>query len=117
MQFVCTLLIDYIIIVFLYLFMNMNTHVAMYVCKLCTCNYCSYTMWLHSHWTTPIAHYAATDESSAVTETDQWECSAFFNQARAGRRPARAWFPNIDPVRTSVCVCVFVCVCVRPRGY
>ena len=30
---------------------------------------------------------------------------------------ARAWFPNIDPVRTSVCVCVCVFVCVRPRGY
>ena len=28
---------------------------------------------------------------------------------------AHAWFPNIDPVRTSVCVCV--CVCVRPQGY
>ena len=24
--------------------------------------------------------------------------------------PARAWFPNVDPVRTSVYVCVFVCV-------
>ena len=34
----------------------------------------------------------------------------FLNQARAGRRPACAWFPSIDPVRTSVCVCVFVCV-------
>ena len=39
----------------------------------------------------------------------------FLNQARAGRRPARAWFLKINPVRTSVCV--FVCVCVRPRGY
>ena len=41
------------------------------------------------------------------------------NQARAGLWLARAWFPNIDPVRTSVCVrvCVCVCVCVRPRGY
>ena len=38
----------------------------------------------------------------------------FLNQARAGLRPARAWFLKIDPVRTSVCV--FVCVCVRPRG-
>ena len=36
--------------------------------------------------------------------------SGFLNQARA-------WFPNIDPVRTSVCVCVCVCVCVRPQGY
>ena len=34
----------------------------------------------------------------------------FLNQARAGHRPACAWFPKIDPVRTSVCVCVFVCV-------
>ena len=38
--------------------------------------------------------------------------SQFLNQARAGRRPARAWFLKIDPVRTSVCVCVYVCVCV-----
>ena len=37
----------------------------------------------------------------------------FLNQARAGHRPAHAWFLKIDPVRTSVCVCV----CVRPRGY
>ena len=46
-----------------------------------------------------------------------WNC--FLNQARAGHRPARAWFLKIDPVRTSVCVfvCVFVCVCPRPRGY
>ena len=34
--------------------------------------------------------------------------SNFFNQARAGHRPARACFPNIDPVRTSVCACVCV---------
>ena len=42
--------------------------------------------------------------------------SSFLNQARAGHRPARAWFFKIDPVRTSVCVfvCVFVCVCVCP---
>ena len=37
------------------------------------------------------------------------------NQARAGRRPARAWFLKIDPVRivgmrVRVCVCVYVCV-------
>ena len=30
------------------------------------------------------------------------------------RRPARAWFLNIDMVRTSVCVCVCVCVRVCP---
>ena len=36
------------------------------------------------------------------------------NQARAGRRPVRAWFLKIDPVRI---VCMCVCVCVRPRGY
>ena len=36
----------------------------------------------------------------------------FLNQARAARRPARAWFLEIVPVRMSVCVCVFVCVCV-----
>ena len=27
------------------------------------------------------------------------------------RRPVRAWFLEIVPVQTSVCVCVFVCVC------
>ena len=40
------------------------------------------------------------------------------NQARAGRRPARAWFLKIDPVRIvgmRACVCVCVCVCPRPR--
>ena len=46
----------------------------------------------------------------------------FLNQARAGRRPARAWFLKIDPVRIvcmcmCVCVCLRVCVCVRPQGY
>ena len=40
------------------------------------------------------------------------------NQARAGRRPARAWFLKVEPVRiVSMCVYVCVCVCVRPRGY
>ena len=43
----------------------------------------------------------------------------FLNQARASRRPARAWFLEIDPVRERLYVClrVCVCVCVRPRGY
>ena len=41
----------------------------------------------------------------------------FLNQARAGRRPARAWFIEITLMRTSVCVCVCVCLCVRPPGY
>ena len=39
----------------------------------------------------------------------------FLNQARAGRRPARTWFLEIDIV-CKVCVCVSVCLCVRPRG-
>ena len=39
--------------------------------------------------------------------------TTFLNQARAGLRPARAWFLKIDPVRMSVCVCV--CVCPPPR--
>ena len=37
------------------------------------------------------------------------------NQARAGRRPARAWFLRIAFVREvsmRVCVCVWMCVCV-----
>jgi len=40
----------------------------------------------------------------------------FLNQARTGRRPARAWFLEITFVR-DVCMRVCVCVCVRPRGY
>ena len=38
----------------------------------------------------------------------------FLNQARAGRRPARAWFLEIDPVRERLYVCLRVCVCVCP---
>ena len=38
----------------------------------------------------------------------------FLNQARAGLRPARAWFIEITSVR--MYVCVSVCLCVRPRG-
>ena len=47
----------------------------------------------------------------------------FLNQARAGHRPARAWFLKITSVRMYVCVCVCVCVsvcvcvCVCPRGH
>ena len=41
--------------------------------------------------------------------------SLLLNQAHAGLWPARTWFLEIVPVRTSVCVCVCVCVC--PRGY
>ena len=37
----------------------------------------------------------------------------FLNQVRASRRPARAWFLKIDPVRiVGMRVCVCVCVCV-----
>ena len=36
--------------------------------------------------------------------------SAFLNQARAGRRPARAWFIEITSVRMYACVCLCVCV-------
>ena len=44
--------------------------------------------------------------------------SDLLNQARAGRRPARAWFLRIDPVRiVGMPVRVRVCVCVRARGY
>ena len=34
----------------------------------------------------------------------------FLNQARAGRRPACAWFLSIVSVRMYACVCVCVCV-------
>ena len=38
------------------------------------------------------------------------------NQARAGHRPARAWFLKIDPVRiVGMRACVCVCVCPSPR--
>ena len=40
----------------------------------------------------------------------------FLNQARASRRPVRAWFLEIAFVR-EVGMCVCVCVCVCPRGY
>ena len=37
----------------------------------------------------------------------------FLNQACASLRPARAWFPKIDPVQiVGMRACVFVCVCV-----
>ena len=39
--------------------------------------------------------------------------NALLNLAHAGRRPVRAWFLEIVPVQTSVCV--FVCVCPPPR--
>ena len=39
----------------------------------------------------------------------------FLNQARSGRRLARAWFLKIVSVQTSVCV--FVCVCVHVRVF
>ena len=42
------------------------------------------------------------------------EClgTLLLNQARADHRPARAWFLEIVPVQTSVCVFV----CVRPEA-
>ena len=44
--------------------------------------------------------------------------NSFLNQARAGHRPARAWFTGIAFVReVGMRVCLCVCVCVRPRGY
>ena len=51
---------------------------------------------------------------------EKWD-AIFLNQARAGHRPARAWFLKITSVRmyacVRACVCVCVCVCIRPRGY
>ena len=41
-----------------------------------------------------------------------YQYQSFLNQARAGLRPAHAWFLKIDPVRI-----VGVCVCVRAQGY
>ena len=44
----------------------------------------------------------------ALIESKQCLClvdNYFLNQARAGQRPARAWFLDIDLVR-KVCVCV-----------
>ena len=45
---------------------------------------------------------------------DKRKYMLFLNQARAGRRPARAWFIEITSVR--MYVCVSVCLCVHPRG-
>ena len=47
------------------------------------------------------------------THTDFADKSNFKNQARAGRRPARAWFLDIAFVRE---VGMRVCVCARPEA-
>ena len=45
---------------------------------------------------------------SALVKSTNWPCilATYLNQVRAGRRPVRTWFLKIDPVWTSVCVCV-----------
>ena len=58
------------------------------------------------------------DRFNESPKLKNWMCEpcTFLNQARAGRRPARAWFLKIDPVRiVGMRVCVCVCVCPRPR--
>ena len=40
-----------------------------------------------------------------------FSATVFLNQARAGRRPAHAWFLKVELVRI-VSMCVYVCVCV-----
>ena len=46
-----------------------------------------------------------------TTKYSKLDYQLLLNQARAGRRPARAWFLKIDPVRI-VCMCVCLRVCV-----
>ena len=44
-------------------------------------------------------------------ETSVFAVLEFLNQARAGHRPAHAWFLKITSVR------MYVCLCVRPQGH
>ena len=58
--------------------------------------------------------------STTLTGCSNLATTLFLNQARAGRRPARAWFLEIAFVRevsmhVCVCVCVWMCVCPPPR--
>ena len=48
-------------------------------------------------------------QSSLFEVKEQQQEFQVLNQARAGHRPARAWFLKIDPVRI---VCMRACVCV-----
>ena len=50
-----------------------------------------------------------TDYLEYVTKSHIAMHTILLNQARAGSRPARAWFLKIDPVWI---VCMHVCVCV-----
>ena len=50
------------------------------------------------------------DRTYVYTFTRYLYMLVFLNQARAGLRPARAWFLEIDPVRERLYVCVCVCV-------
>ena len=64
----------------------------------------------------PIFAYCITQSHIDTFKLDihvsQLPYSGFLNQARAGCRPARAWFLKVEPVRiVSMCVCVCVCVC------
>ena len=70
----------------------------------CTCVHSVYPKFGLFQFTEPVRPMQVLPASTIVIK--------FLNQARAGRRPARAWFPNVDPVRTSVCMCVCVFVCV-----
>ena len=46
-----------------------------------------------------------------TSNKQQVTIDSFLNQVRAGRRPVRTWFLEIDPVH-DVCMCMCVCVCV-----
>ena len=88
----------------------------------------SYLILLHNVSATDNQHVYAIDNSygielagtdlKALQSVTTNRCPSLLNQARAGRRPVRAWFLKTDPVRiVGMRVCVCVCLCVRAQGY
>ena len=65
---------------------------------LCVCSCMKLQRYTHSYVISVCKHW--------------YSVPVLLNQARAGHRPARAWFLEIVFVKTSVCVCVCLCVCV-----
>ena len=52
--------------------------------------------------------------SSCIQQSIEVLLFCLLNQTRAGRRPAHAWFLEIDPVHERLYVCLRVCMCVCP---
>jgi len=113
-----------------------HTHIRIYICTYVHSYVCMYGMlqnkvnilnYKNNIITFVISHNSLihfTYIIQIVNTCVKWLCIILFksvitillNQARAGLRPARAWFFEITFVR-DVCMCACVCVCVRPRGY